>query len=521
MKKIAFILVFACIAVIANGQQQGSNADFEKFAQAQSALIVAAYDHKDAKGAEKAAAELQASYNKLTEKEKADYKGVITDGYYNLACTYALTGDKKHALDALEHSEFYDYGHLVDDADLNTLRKDPRFIKYMAKAKALHPDHITVLKSGAVYGTQSTPGMPAWTYQSASDEHLALLRKTYNLDSIAGYGTDVSQMINLMRWVHNLIPHNGNKGNPDVKNALSLITECRRDGKTLNCRGLGIVLNEVYLAQGFKSRYITCLPKDTADQDCHVITMVYSLRLNKWIWMDPTFNAYVMDENGNLLGLEEVRTRLISNKPLLLNPDADHNHENSQTKKDYLEDYMAKNLYKLECAVSSEYDYETPGENKARQYITLIPGSKAPAANIEKDSHGMEKYTEYFTTDPKVFWKLPAEEARAGYDAAMAKFMQYYNTSNADGIRDMFSDAWGEQRATIYTAKKQADLEESYGTLKSYKFLGVDDDGTLLYKVVYDKSTHAMGILLDSKGKILNFRPKTSSSYISTLLAKG
>lgn len=55
------------------------------------------------------------------------------------------------------------------------------------------------------------------------------------------------------------------------------------------------MLNECYLAMGFKSRFITCMPKVMIN-DCHVINAVYSNTLNKWLWMDPTFNAYVTDE---------------------------------------------------------------------------------------------------------------------------------------------------------------------------------------------------------------------------------
>ena len=34
--------------------------------------------------------------------------------------------------------------------------------------------------------------------------------------------------------------------------------------------------------------------------------------MKKWLWIDPTFDAYVMNEKGELLSIEEVRERLIS-----------------------------------------------------------------------------------------------------------------------------------------------------------------------------------------------------------------
>jgi hypothetical protein len=71
--------------------------------------------------------------------------------------------------------------------------------------------------------------------------------------------------------------------NPAVKNAMSMIAVCKRDNRGLNCRGLATVLNECYLAMGFKSRFVTCLPKDSLniDPDCHVINAVYSNTLKK------------------------------------------------------------------------------------------------------------------------------------------------------------------------------------------------------------------------------------------------
>ena len=96
------------------------------------------------------------------------------------------------------------------------------------------------------------------------------------------------------------------------------------------------MLTEVYLAMGFKARFVTCLPKDYVS-DCHVITTVYSNTLNKWLWVDPTFDAYVMDENGTMLSIAEVRERLREDKPLQLNDYANWNHKSKQTKEYYID----------------------------------------------------------------------------------------------------------------------------------------------------------------------------------------
>jgi hypothetical protein len=63
--------------------------------------------------------------------------------------------------------------------------------------------------------------------------------------------------------------------------------------------------------------------------------------------MDPTNDAYVMDERGLLLGPGEVRERLISDRPVRLNEDANWNHRSKVVADQYLYDYMAKNLFAL------------------------------------------------------------------------------------------------------------------------------------------------------------------------------
>lgn len=257
---------------------------------------------------------------------------------------------------------------------------------------------LSVLKTAAKYNPTDKSFIPKFTYQSSENPNLVAIRKELKLDSIAGTGSEILKILNVMHWLHYLIPHDGMKDNPEIKNALSMINACKKEGRGLNCRGLAMVLNECYLSLGIKSRYVTCLPKDTADPDCHVINMVYSNDLQKWIWIDPSFDAYVMNEEGELLGIEEVRERLINGKPLILNPDANWNRQQTQVKEFYLENYMAKNLYRLETPLVSEYNTETKAEGKLIKYVQLISVADVPT-NKSKQW--------YYTNNPTLFWAKP------------------------------------------------------------------------------------------------------------------
>lgn len=272
------------------------------------------------------------------------------------------------------------------------------------------PTYLEKLRMAKDYQKETEIEIPKFTYQSSSDPNLVALRNGFNLDSIAGTGNEVSQILNLLHWIHGLVPHDGNQNNPTVKNALSMINVCQTDERGLNCRGLAIVLNECYLAMGFKSRFITCMPKDSIFQDCHVINSVYSYDLQKWIWVDPTNDAYVMDEKGELLGLGEVREKLIHEEMVILNPDANWNNKHSTLKENYLLNYMAKNLYRFSCVLESKYDIETFRKGKKIEYVELIPLdglSQNPKISKRVFKNSEVTFKTYKTNDPSIFWAKP------------------------------------------------------------------------------------------------------------------
>jgi hypothetical protein len=271
------------------------------------------------------------------------------------------------------------------------------------------PTYLEKLKNADKYNLSDNRPVPKFTYQAADNPNLVALRKGLNLDSIAGGGNEVTKVLNLLHWIHNLIPHDGNHENPTVKNAMSLIAVCKKEQRGLNCRGLSTVLNECYLALGMKSRFITCMPKDSVFNDCHVINIVWINDLNKWIWVDPTNDAYVMDEKGELLSVEEVRERVINGKMLILNPDANWNHKSTTTKQDYLYNYMAKNLYRIECPLVSEYDSETWENGKKVAYAELLPldAFNQTPQKVETTSKKGVTFVNYKTNNPVVFWQKP------------------------------------------------------------------------------------------------------------------
>lgn len=412
MKQL-IILLFTMIISAAYGQVT-TNKNFEKYAIKQDSLFIDAYNRHDVKTYNILLTDFLSKYNRLTATEKKIFSSALSNAYYNLCCTYALLDNNEMAITYLKKAigaGYFNYTHLLEDKDLDEIRTLREF-KTIIEPLRKNGDFLYILKKAGKYNPDDQRVLPAFSYQSMNNPNLVSLRKAFKLDSIAGTGNEISKIINLMHWIHDLIPHDGNHNNPVVKNAMSMIAECKRDHRGLNCRGLAISLNECYLAMGFKSRFVTCLPKDSLgiDTDCHVINMVYSDLLKKWIWMDPTFNAYVMNEKGELLGVEEVRERIIADRPLILNLDANWNRKSSQTKENYLYSYMAKNLYLLECSANNEYDLETKKPEKVTTYIQLLPLDYFNQTPDKIEIKGVTVSTTmviYKTNNPALFWEKP------------------------------------------------------------------------------------------------------------------
>ena len=366
------------------------------------------YNNKDYKQIEKLLQEmLILSQNlKLDSAEIKEYQQTIeminASTYYNLACIYSLLNKKNEAVAAYEKSIQYgydDYRHVLSDSDLDNIRKDKKFVALTETIKQF--DKLTILQSANGYQKENNDSLPKFTYQSVESDILKQVRSFFNLDSIAGNGDEVSKILNILKWTHDNIRHDGGNWALAEFDAIDLYNYHKATGKGINCRQLAQSLNEMYLSMGMPSRYVTCMPKNPKDPDCHVINCVWVDSLQKWIWIDLTFNAYVKDENGNLLSIAEVRERLISNKPLVLNEDANWNNQEPQTKEYYLESYMVKNLYWIQCVDYSRFNAESRYRSIENKYIALLP------LGFEIDLPQGIINPKYVTHDSDYFWQKP------------------------------------------------------------------------------------------------------------------
>jgi hypothetical protein len=367
---------------------------------------------KDWENALKTMDKMKELYYKLQKKQRHKYFKTIeisTDFYYDYTQYSLFAGKTSSALQAFEKFTQYVVNKKVEfnisqinsDTCFTSIRKNEKFIECMEKIKQ-HCDYLQILKDASSYCNDTTQVAMRFRYMEPGDSNLVFLREHYKLDSIAGYGDELSKIKNLLHWIHEVVRHDGSSYNPKIKNTHAIIELCKKENRGVNCRMMAQMLTEVYLAMGFKARFVTCLPRYLIG-DCHVITTVYSRTLNKWIWVDPTYDAYITDENGTMLSISEVRSRLRNDQELYLNDYANWNHQSKQTKEYYLYYYMAKNLYYLECMEESRYNAETEEKGRIYKYYTL-----GPCIDLDKKTSSTN-YVFIHSANEKLFWQSPYE----------------------------------------------------------------------------------------------------------------
>ena len=316
---------------------------------------------------------------------------------YDKACCLALLGQKKQALTTLEQSVnngYKNYNNMQNDKDFASLKKDKKFQALLAEVGNRCP--LNVLKKSAHYAKENAKDSP-FIYQPKESLNLRMVRDYFKLDSVAGNGDELSKIINILHYAHDNIRHDGGNRAFAEMDAIDLYNYYKTTGRGVNCRQLAISLCEMYLAMGIPARYVTCMPADPLDYECHVINCVWSSQLQKWLYIDPTMDAGVMDENGTMLSIAEVRERLIDGRPLVLCETANWNHESQQTKEYYLEQYMAKNLYYFVCKKISRFNPESIyRDNDITLDIKLIP------EGFVNDNYKCES-----TSDSEFFWARP------------------------------------------------------------------------------------------------------------------
>ena len=402
LKGHLLILLLSLVCFTSLSAQTDAERKFLAAADSLNAQFFDAYTGKDYPAAEALCQKIIDLYDAQVTQLAEGYAYFKYASYYNMASIQAIQGKKQEAtnnlLKALDSGKLeISYNRVINDEDLKDILDAPELQPALKRLKET-TDYLYILQNAPEYTrTQSVDSLPQIVYAQADEPDLKRVRDYFQLDSVVVPGDELATIKSILTYIHDKIRHDGQNGNPKGgNNSINFAETCKDGSCGLNCRGLATVLNECYLSMGIPSRVITCMPK-TYISDCHVINAVYSSTLGKWLWIDPTNNAWVMDEQGNLQSVQEVRARLRSGLPVQVNEEANWNNEKKTTTEDYLYEYMAKKLFYLESWTRYGFNTESDHENLIN-YIFLQPTGC--------DS-GQRNPRNYSVNDDRYFWQAP------------------------------------------------------------------------------------------------------------------
>lgn len=223
-----------------------------------------------------------------------------------------------------------------------------------------------------------------------------LTREYFRLDTIDNPTAETwDRTLALARFVARNIPHANQSVQPERRNAIDLWEYTRNVEPAFNCRLHSIMLHELLLACDITNRYVTCLPADSLDQDCHVVNIVWLPEHKKWAMVDSDMRAYVTDSDGTPLSLSQMRERYINGAAMEIHPLLNEGQPFDYT---YYRTYWSKNLYWFECAEQTSYDIETAPWDKRGRVVVLRPEGFTP---FDTPPHSVH------TQDAERFWAAP------------------------------------------------------------------------------------------------------------------
>ena len=253
--------------------------------------------------------------------------------------------------------------------------ESPKYDWYLDKNNyGLLNERLELLRTSGEYAADTN----VFEMKIAQDEARAKeIREYFQLDTLyPENATTWEKAVAIGKFVSSNIPHANQRKWPKDVNAIGLCEYIKDVEPAFNCRLHSIFAFELFLSADIKARYITCMPQDKEDPDCHVVDEVWLPELNKWAMVDTDMGGhYVTDRNGTPLSLKEMRENYISGEKMLMHPA----FGKAQKDNDYYA-YMAKNTYWFSCwGTLSYYQEDRNVEDVDRSsYVNLIPSGFVP-----------------------------------------------------------------------------------------------------------------------------------------------
>ncbi len=295
------------------------------------------------------------------------------------------------------------------------------------RSKQESASHIETLKLSGPY---SKDNFKFNIHPVIDSERAAEIKEYFQLDTLYDETAATwEKTLAIARFVATNIPHANQTIQPEKRNAIYLWEYTKNTESAFNCRLHSIMMFELLSSAGIEATYITCMPEDGNDTDCHVVNQVWLPELEKWVMIDSDSGGfYATDDKGNLLSLQEMRDSYIQGRTILYHPQFSE-AGNSDC---WYYDYMAKNTYWFSCWENIHFDQEPAAGKDVGRYIHLVPKGFKPFGVNTGD---------VVTSDDGQFWAVPGLTA----DLLLDDF-DYFFQAFEQTHPDPYSAFGGERR---------------------------------------------------------------------------
>lgn len=221
------------------------------------------------------------------------------------------------------------------------------------------------------------------------------LKEKYNLESIAGKGTDFAKAKRLLHYLAPRLTHCSYYDNHIECNALALLEySLDKPEQGINCLNKSKILEECCLALGIYARRVSIMPYSPYDSDNHVVCEIFDRTLNKWVMLDPTTDGLFVDENKTPLSIMEMRDRFANDRFITFVPSTSKMNDLENLREKYvgMNTYICKNLFYF--GIGSECKFGQP-----ERFLGIIPEGYSlketgVANNLFRINNLPEKYKE-------------------------------------------------------------------------------------------------------------------------------
>ncbi|MFC3121217.1 hypothetical protein [Agaribacter flavus] len=225
--------------------------------------------------------------------------------------------------------------------------------------------------------TTQNPKLSAYVFERAKFQNLS----------------DPQLFIQVMDWVASQWQHDGFNQAPHGMSSLEILKNVHERGERYRCVEYGKVMADILSAMGHYSRTVGLQSSDVAYGGWgkgHVAAEVWSNSLNKWVFFDPQFSIYAMNE-GEYLNIYDIH--LLKAKGKL--EQIDFITTSKYASANNLDHAVAAKEYKLFLSNYLGFHVSSVFINGEYQNLYLMMESKAPALTFQ----GMGRTTQSLFTD--------------------------------------------------------------------------------------------------------------------------